>query len=234
MCGRFVATAPISELAEHFHVDEIKVEGETEPRYNVAPTLEVLAVAESRRDGARRLGPFKWGLVPSWAKDPTIGSKLINARAESVIDKPSFRTALSRRRCIIPADAFYEWRRPPGGEGAKQPFVIRHADGSPLAFAGLWEVWRPSDASEDDEWLRTCTIITTEANELVSELHDRMPVVLPPDNWDHWLDPGEQEANAVVGLLTPAPADEFEIYPVSTDVNNVRNEGPQLVDRIDG
>ena len=235
MCGRFIATAPVSALAEHFLVEEIKVaEDEVPPRYNVAPTLDVLAVAESRSSGGvRRLGTFRWGLVPSWAKDLTIGSKLINARAESVAEKPAFRKALQRRRCIIPADAFYEWQRPAGGgkNAKKQPFVIRRRDGDPLAFAGLWEAWNdPGDP--DAEWVRTCTIVTTTANELVGRLHDRMPVILPKPVWDVWLDTGLEDAAAVHALLVPSPAEDLEAYPVSTEVNDVRNDGPSLADPL--
>lgn len=227
-----MATAPVSQLAELFQVDDVVVATPPEPRYNVAPTLDVLAVAESKRTAARRLGTFRWGLVPSWAKDPSIGGKLINARAESLTEKPAFRTALARRRCLVPADAFYEWKRPPTGKGPKQPYVIRHRDGTPLVFAGLWEVWREPGAEDDDGWLRTCTIITTEANDVVRPLHDRMPLVLAPTDWDRWLDPAVDEAAGVEDLLVAAPADEFEVYAVSTEVNNVRNDGPQLIDPI--
>lgn len=233
MCGRFIATSPVSALAERFLVDEVKVDHEPDARFNVAPTLDVVAVAESRSsDGARRLGTFRWGLVPSWAKDPSIGSKLINARAESVAEKPAFRKALSRRRCIVPADAFYEWRRPPQGSKAKkQPYVIRRRDGVPMAFAGLWEAWRDPSGPEG-EWLRTCTIITTAANEAVRPLHDRMPVILAPDAWDRWLDTDVEEVEAVRGLLVPSPAEDLETYPVSTLVNDVSNDGPELLEPV--
>lgn len=231
MCGRFIATSPVSALAEQFLVDEVKVEDEPGARYNVAPTLDVIAVAESRSGhGARRLGTFRWGLVPSWAKDPSIGSKLINARAESLAEKPAFRKALARRRCIIPADAFYEWRRPPSGSKAKkQPFVIRRRDGVPMAFAGLWEAWRDPSQLEG-EWLRTCTIITTAANEAVRPLHDRMPVILPVEAWDRWLDTSLEEPEALRGLLVPSPAGDLETQAVGTLVNDVRNDGPELVE----
>lgn len=232
MCGRFVATAPISELAEHFAVDEVVVDRPPEPRFNVAPTLEVVAVAESRRTGARRLGTFRWGLVPSWAKDPSIGSRLINARAESLAGKPAFRSALARRRCIVPADAFYEWKRSAEGKGPRQPYVIRHRDRSPLALAGLWEVWRPPGAGDDDPWLRTCTIVTTAANAVVAPLHDRMPVVLDEKDWDRWLDPSLDQADAVTDLLVPAPDEAFETFAVSTQVNNVVHEGPDLLEPL--
>jgi putative SOS response-associated peptidase YedK len=230
MCGRFVASAPVSELAEHFVVDEIVVDEAPPPRFNVAPTLDVLAVAESRRSGQRRLGTFKWGLVPSWAKDPSIGNRMINARAESAADKPAFRTALARRRCLIPADGFYEWQRVE--KGPKRPHLIRHRDGSPLALAGLWEVWRPPGAGDDDPWLRTCTIVTTSANDAIAPLHDRMPVLVAPGDWDRWLDPSVDDPAAIADLLVPAPADVVEIIPVSTAVNDVRNDGPDLVEPV--
>lgn len=230
MCGRFVATAGPSELAQHFEVDEVVIPEEPEPRYNVAPTLEVPVVAESRSSGTRRLGLLRWGLVPSWAKDPSIGNKLINARAESAGEKPAFRKALSRRRCLVPADGFYEWKRPVGGKGPKQPYLIQHADGSPLALAGLWELWRPPGSSQDEPFLRTFTILTTSANEVISELHDRMPVVIPQSGWDRWLDPEVEDAEEVRDLMVPAPSEDFHLIPVSTKVNNVRNEGPELIE----
>jgi putative SOS response-associated peptidase YedK len=168
------------------------------------------------------------GLVPSWAKDPSIGNRMINARAEGIATKNSYKRALTRRRCIIPADAFYEWQVREGADGKKRhkvPYVIRHRDGSPLAFAGLWEVWRDAE----DEVLRTCVIITTEPNKLLAPIHDRMPVVLPPKAWDAWLDPANDDVKALQKLLVPAPAKDFEAYEITTRVNNVRNEGPELI-----
>lgn len=236
MCGRYTSTSPPAVLAEQFAVDDVKLEEDLEPRWNVAPTLPVLVVAESRSSGRRRLGTMRWGLVPSWAKDISIGNKMINARAESVADKPAYRRALSRRRCIIPADAFYEWKVVGESSGArgskkklKQPYAIARADGRPLAFAGLWEVWHdPED--RDGEPLRSCVIITTKANDALSAIHDRMPVVLEPEDWGRWLDPKVEDADAVTGLLVPAPSEDFVLWPVRPLVNSPGNEGPELVE----
>ena len=229
MCGRFVAATAPSELAARFEAEmapELSGDGELGPRFNVAPTLPVCVVATSRRTGVRRLGVFRWGLVPSWAADPSVGSRLINARVETVATKPAFRKALVRRRCIVPADAFYEWQRQ--GGRTRQPFAIRRRDGELLAFAGLWEVWRP-EGDPEAPLLRSCTIITTQANEAVAALHDRMPAVLPPGAWAEWLDPAAGEWSLLRRLLRPAPAGDFLVYPVGPEVNNARNEGPHLV-----
>ncbi|HEX9530093.1 MAG TPA: SOS response-associated peptidase [Acidimicrobiales bacterium] len=241
MCGRFVAATPPSALAERFQAElapELAGDGELGPRFNVAPTLPVYAVAASRRTGARRLGAFRWGLVPSWAADPSVGSRMINARVETVATRPAFRPALLRRRCIIPADAFYEWQRRGGRtEGhtkqtkghTRQPFAIRRRDGGLLPFAGLWEMWRAEDAPHGSPLLRTCTIITTPANDAVASLHDRMPAILAPGAWDEWLDPAACDLSRLLRLLQPASPADFAVYPVSTEVNNARNEGAQLV-----
>jgi putative SOS response-associated peptidase YedK len=228
MCGRYTSTSDPSALAEAFGVEVIKAEP-LPLRYNVAPTQPVYAVAERRpRDGdqrpERQLGAFRWGLIPSWAKDPSIGSRLINARAETVATKPAYREALVRRRCLIPADSFYEWQM--ADSGPRQPYAIRHADGSPLAFAGLWEVWRPPTG--DEPW-RTCVIITTSANAALAPIHHRMPVILPPESWDRWLDPGNHDLDALCRLLVSAPSEAFEAYPVSKLVNSVANDSPELV-----
>jgi putative SOS response-associated peptidase YedK len=208
-------------LAETFHVDDVKAE-QLPIRFNVAPTQPVYAVAESRREnGRRQLGTFRWGLVPSWAKDVRIGSKMINARAEGIATKSAYQKALSRRRCIIPADAFYEWRN-------KQPYVISRTDGGPLAFAGLWELWRSPD-DPNGALLRTCAIITTAANADVEPIHGRMPVMLAPDTWDEWLDPANEDVGTLVRLLVPAPVGELHSWPVSTRVNKADNEGADLV-----
>ena len=241
MCGRYTSTSAPADLARVFAVDEVKVE-ELPLRYNVAPTQDVYAVAERRpkeegQGRRRQLGAFRWGLVPYWAKSPAAGNKMINARAEGIETKNAYKRPLLRRRCIIPADAFYEWQvRAEGGKGSarkknKLPYVIRHKDGTPMAFAGLWEFWRPPD-EPDAEPIRSCVIITTRANNLVAPIHDRMPVILPPEAWDAWLDPANQNLAAIQSLLIPAPADEFEAFPVSTRVNDVANEGPDLVDPL--
>jgi len=219
-------------VAAFFAAEEVKTE-ELPLRYNVAPSQLVYAIAERRRTDDqphRQLGSFRWGLVPSWAKDPSIGNRMINARAETLSSRNAYKRALVRHRCIIPADAFYEWQiRELEGKRQKAPYVIRHRDGSPLAFAGLWEVWHDAE----DQPLRTCVIITTEANRLLAPIHDRMPVVLPPDAWDEWLDPENQDVSRLQKLLVPAPAKEFEAYEISTLVNNVRHEGPDLIEPIE-
>ena len=233
MCGRFSASTPVPKLSEVFGVEELRGE-DPGAHYNVAPTMPVLAAATSRA-GVRMLGTFRWGLIPSWAKDLSGGAKMINARADTVETKPAFRTALVRRRCIIPADGFYEWRRgDPVGGGAKIPFFISHLDGSPLAFAGLWEVWRNAalDADDPAALVRSCTIITTEANVLLAPVHDRMPVILPSDAWGLWLDPAVQDPAALRPLLRPSPPEQLALYAVSPEVNNYRNDGPHLKDPI--
>jgi putative SOS response-associated peptidase YedK len=231
VCGRYASARPPAELAEQFHVAEIKAEP-LEPNWNVAPTEPVYAVAESR--GVRQLGTFRWGLVPSWAPSPAVGARMINARAETVATKPAYRQALARRRCIVPADAFYEWSVIGGGEATgarrprKQPYAIARRDGAALAFAGLWEVWHDAD-DPDGPPLRSCVIITTSANDLVRPVHDRMPVVLPPAAWDRWLDREYQDVDGVSRWLVPAPPDEFVLWPVGTEVNKADANGPHLL-----
>lgn len=191
-----------------------------QPRFNIAPTQPVAVVRFG--PGARQLAWLKWGLVPSWARDASIGNRLINARAESVADKPAFRTAFRRRRCLVLADGFYEWRR----TGAKkQPFFIRLRDDRPFAFAGLWESWEGADHSS----LETCTILTTGPNELMKPIHDRMPVILASDDYEHWLDPAVQEPEQLAPLLRPYPSDAMLALAVGTHVNNPRNDGPECI-----
>jgi putative SOS response-associated peptidase YedK len=221
MCGRFVSSTPAAVLAEQFSVTEV-VAPDVGPRWNVAPTDEVLAVATRR--GVRRLGVFSWGLVPGWSPKPT---RLINLRAETLASRPTFRRRLQRNRCIVPADGFYEWKAPGPGR-AKVPHFITSRDGRPLALAGLWAAVRPP-GDEEAEWLRTCTIVTGPPNELVAAVHDRMPVVLPEAAWDAWLDDTEEDVALLSSLLVPAPAETMEMWPVSTSVNAVGNDGPNLV-----
>ena len=223
MCGRYVAATPPDQLAELFGVTDVRA-GDLGPRWNVAPTMDVYAVAEGST-GERRLGAFGWGLVPWFATDPRGGAKMINARAETVAEKPAFRRALERRRCLLPADGFYEWLRT-GKE--RLPQLFSAGDGSVLAFAGLWEVWHPKD-DPDAEPLRTCTIITTSANATMRPIHDRMPVVLPPQAWDRWLDRSPAQASELVDLLVPPPDDLLVRRPVSVRVNNVKNDGADLL-----
>jgi putative SOS response-associated peptidase YedK len=192
-----------------------------EPRYNIAPTQPVAVVRQSEL--GRALGVVQWGLVPSWAKDPTMGSKMINARAETVAEKPAFRAAFKQRRCLVLADGFYEWQ-PTSTRQPKQPFYIHRQDDEPFAFAGLWEYWEGADGA-----LETCTIITTEANELVSPIHERMPVIIAPDDYAQWLDPTTKQATPLQELLQPYDSDALEAYPVSHAVNNARNESPKCI-----
>lgn len=233
MCGRYASTRARQELIEQFQVQLDAAEGALGPDYNIAPTKMVPAVLthpveESAEKAVRQLRALRWGLVPSWAKDIKIGNRLINARAETVHQKPSFRRAFARRRCLLPADGFFEWYTPQGTEGrrpVKQPFFIRPRDGSVMAMAGLYELWR----SPEDEWLWTCTVITTQATDEVGRIHDRMPMVVRPEHWDDWLDPGLTAVEEIRELLAPAMNGTMEAYPVSRAVNNVRNNGPDLI-----
>ena len=236
MCGRFVQASSPELLAERFGVGENVVEPEREPDYNVTPRAWVPVVRERRRDDppTRVLGPLRWGLVPSWAKSPAIGDKQINARAESVVERPAYKRAFLKRRCIVPADAFYEWK-PAAPRSPKVPYVVRRRDGEPLAFAGLWEIWRdPAVAGDDDPdaWLRTCAIVTTRANDFLAPIHDRMPVVLPEAAWDTWLDPKNEDLATLGRLLVPAPDEWFEAYEVSTRVNKPENNDADLLRRV--
>ncbi len=230
MCGRFVSASPPDELARYFGA--VPTETALEDNYNVAPTNPVYAVRADH--GHRALVLLRWGLVPPWADDVKIGSRMINARAETIASKPAFRRAFQRRRCLVPADAFYEWKKIPG-QKAKQPYAIVRADGDPLVFAGIWERWAPKDAEGrwiDDERLETCSIITTAANPTMAEVHDRMPAMIPAARWDDWLDP-DSEPSSLTELLVPAPDDLLRLHKISTAVNNVRNNGPRLLDPVD-
>ena len=236
MCGRYVSSTPVAALAERFMVDEVKAP-DTEARYNVAPTDDVYAIAT--RHGVRKLGTFRWGLVPHWAKDPKVGNRMINLRAETVSEKPSFQRTLQRHRCVIPADGFYEWKHLGRGR-RKQPFFIRAKDGEPLALAGLWEAWkeRGDDAGPEEEaeaeWLRTCTVLTTEPNDLLAPVHDRMPAILTPEDVDTWLDEDVTDVSTLSKLLRPYPSELLEMWPVTTEVNTVTNDGPELVEPLEG
>jgi putative SOS response-associated peptidase YedK len=229
MCGRYVSVSSPTILADRFGVDEVRIT-EKEPLYNVAPTLEVPVVAVSR--GKRVLDQVRWGLVPSWAKDMSIGSRQINARAESVATKAAYKRAFVKRRAIVPADGFYEWEKFEGSK-RKQPWFIRRKDGEPLAFAGLWEIWHDSQVGDDAPRIRTFTIITTEANDLLQPIHDRMPVVLPESEWDRWLDPEFEDVDALRHLLVPASDADFEMWPVSNLVNKADNEGAELLEPVE-
>ena len=239
MCGRFVSASPPDELARYFGasvLDETLATGEAgetafEPRFNVAPSATVLAVLERDDPDAgldRRVEALHWGLIPFWAKDKKIGNKMFNARSETLASKRAFARSFAKRRCLIPVDGFYEWQRI---DDAKQPVFIHRVDGDPFAFAGIWESWRGPDRS--DEPLRSCSIITGEPNTKMADYHNRMPVMLAPDAWKQWLDPSYDDLAELEKLFVPAPSELLEIYPVSTAVNNARNTGSQLADRLE-
>ncbi len=224
MCGRYKLETGPGPLRTLFGIDFTGMR--LVPRYNIAPTQPVVAVRN--RQGRREPAYLRWGFVPSWAKDVSVGSRMINARAETVHEKPAYRHAFRRRRCLIPADGFYEWRRRSDSR-KRQPYLITLADESPFAMAGLWEHWQDDMGNE----LETCTILTTQANELVAELHDRMPVILEPDHYDDWLNTPEQDADRLRALCVPYPADLMMHRPVSTYVNNARHEGPRCTSPLE-
>jgi len=247
MCGRYASSRRPEDLIEEFEVVDNRVPTALQADFNVAPTKEVYAVVErppSREEGEqgapaeRQLRALTWGLIPSWAKDPKIGNRMINARMETVAEKPAYRRAFSSRRCLLPADGYYEWyptqQLGKSGKPLKQPFFIRPKDHGVLAMAGLYEIWRDPDKAEDDpdrfRW--TCTVITTDAEDDVGHIHDRMPLMVEKDRWSSWLDPTTKDKDALLGLLVPASPGALEAYPVSTAVSNVRNNGPELMDPL--
>jgi putative SOS response-associated peptidase YedK len=222
VCGRFTQQLPTSELAEIFEAADLAADDGG--HYNVAPTDEAAVVVQ--RDDQRAVVRYRWGLIPHWADSPKIASRTINARAETVGSMPAFRDSLRRRRCLVPVDGFYEWRR----DGAqRQPYRIERADGRPLVLAGLWAGWRDPEA---DEVRRTFTIITTRANRAIEPLHDRMPVALPEAAWAAWLDTRATDLGELHGLLAAAADEDLSIYPVVPLVNSVRNDGPELLSRL--
>jgi putative SOS response-associated peptidase YedK len=216
MCGRYTLSTPAGRLAEEFQLDSTV---EIPPSYNVAPTQQVAAVIEDEE--GRRLEMLRWGLVPSWADDPDIGARMINARSETAPEKPSFRRAFRGRRCLIAADGFYEWKREDGG---KQPYYFRMQDGRPFAFAGLWESWDKGGGE-----LLTCAILTTRPNSVAAEIHDRMPVILPHDAYNAWLDP-DADKEELGELMIPYPGNDLETYPVSRFVNSPRNNDERCIE----
>lgn len=222
MCGRFTLTVSARVLADLFGVEDVP---DLRPRYNIAPTQSVLLV-RGTADASPAFGEARWGLIPSWAKDIRIGARMINARAETIAEKPAFRSAVRRRRCLIPSDGFYEWSKSAGG---KQPYLIRFADGSPFAFAGLWERWHDPDGQAVD----SCTIITTTPNDLVADLHDRMPVILPQRHYAEWLGSETLAGERLDELLQPHPSPGMEAYPVSKRVNTPGNDDPGCVRRVE-
>ncbi|GAB3218189.1 SOS response-associated peptidase [Angustibacter peucedani] len=243
MCGRYAASAIPDDLVEELEVASDQSGGEVRADYNVAPTHTPPVVLEraprDEPDAApvRQLRLLTWGLVPSWAKDRSVGYKMINARAETLLDKPGFKRAAAARRCLVPADGWYEWQTSPTatdakGKPRKQPFFTHLADGGPLVFAGLYEFWKDRELADDDPaaWLATFTIVTTAAEPGLDRLHDRMPVVLPRERWDAWLDPALTAPDDVRDLLAPVEPGRFEAYPVSRRVGDVRNTGPELLE----
>lgn len=217
MCGRFTLTQSTQAVAQRFGVQFVLFE--CLPRYNIAPSQPVAVVLQN---GGRRLEACRWGLVPFWAKDLEMGSRLINARAETLAEKPAFKYSLARRRCLIPADGFYEWRK----EGNRRiPVYIRRRDGGLFAFAGLWDEWQSPDGSP----LRTCTIITTEPNALIAPIHHRMPAILKPEHETLWLDPSLKEPTQLLAVLQAYPETELEAYPVSARVNSPNHDDPSCI-----
>jgi putative SOS response-associated peptidase YedK len=227
MCGRFTSATQLSLLAERFRAEPAGAEGHR-PSWNVSPASDILVVVAGD-DGARQLRELRWGLVPRWAKDPK-GRPLINMRAETVREKPTWKRALASKRCIIPIDGFYEWQDQGKGQ-RKQPFYITARDGEPLALAGLWATWRDEDG---DQELWTCTILTTTANQLMRSVHHRMPVILPPEAWDAWLDPDNKDVEQLAALLDPAPEELLALWPVDQAVSNPRNNRPELPQPLEG
>jgi len=219
MCGRYTLTVSASVLGEVFEAD---VRIEHSPRYNIAPT-QTVPIVRLDESGQRRVDGARWGLVPHWAKDPSIGNRMINARSETAADKPAFRSAIRRRRCLIPADGFFEWQRVAGG---KQPYHIRFRDRRVTAFAGLWERWR---ASDDAPTLDSCTILTTSPTATVARIHDRMPVILSPDAWPVWMSRDELPRQTLQGIFTAGPDDALEAVAVSTRVNSPFNDDPDVL-----
>ncbi len=219
MCGRFTLTVDPSDLRDAF--PEYTFPEQVAPRFNIAPTQPILAITN---EGTNKADFFVWGLIPSWAKDASIGNRMINARAETLAEKPSFRSAYKYHRCLILSDGFYEWQAQPGTK-SKIPHFIHLRSASPFAFAGLWEHWNSPDGSE----IRSATIITTEPNDLMARLHNRMPVILPNETYAQWLDPAPQSPDHLQKLLVPYPAEMMEAYPVSTRVNAPANDDPGCI-----
>ncbi|BAU66413.1 hypothetical protein STA3757_38170 [Stanieria sp. NIES-3757] len=223
MCGRFTQTSSSSEIAKAFDLADVPP---LEPQYNIAPTQQVATILRSDPEREREFRWLRWGLIPNWAKDRSIGNKLINARAETVAQKPSFKSAFCHSRCLIIASGFYEWQQQ---ENRKQPYYIQKKDRSPFAFAGLYSTWK----SQEGETLYTCTIITTEANELMKPIHKRMPVILEFTDYDLWLDPTVQQPELLQSFLQPYNSDKLKAYPVTPLVNQPRNNTPECLKSIE-
>ena len=215
MCGRYRLSRRKQIIEEQFDCDPW--EGDWEPRYNIAPTQPVPVIRQHPKEPIRQISLTKWGLIPHWAKGPSVATGTINAKSETAASKPAFRDPLKLRRCLIPADGFYEWKKTGIG---KQPFCFEVGEGELFAFAGLWDGWRDSNG----QWMKTCSILTTTPNAVTSAVHDRMPVILDPHSYDLWLDPGMQNVAAILDLLTPYDAHLMRYYPVSTRINHVAND----------
>lgn len=222
MCGRFALTRSAEEVAARFGAQQVLFQ--FGPRYNIAPSQPIAVITQ---EGERILQAMRWGLVPFWAKDPSIGNRLINARAETLLEKPSFKYAFTRRRCLVPAAGFYEWRKE---NGRRTPVYIRRRDGGLFAFAGLWEEWQSPDGSP----LRTCTITTTEPNALIAPIHHRMAAILRPEDEALWLDHSLRDTKRLMAMLQPCPAEELEAYAVSPRVNNPANDDPACIQPLGG
>ena len=222
MCGRFTLFDSSDSLAERFGLGEVTP---FSPRYNIAPAQAVAVVRIPAEGAARELALMRWGLVPSWAKDPSVGYRMINARAETAPEKPAFRAAIRRRRCLVPADGFYEWKHT---GGRKQPFYVRMRDGGIFAFAGIWEIWK----GEGGDPIESCALLTTGPNELLEPIHDRMPVIIPPGGYDLWLSPTVHDPSALTPFFAPYPAGGMTAYPVRTLVNNPKMDEPALIEPL--
>jgi putative SOS response-associated peptidase YedK len=234
MCGRFVSARKRLELLEQFAAERDSVGEDRNPDYNVAPTKRIYTVLKHKEEDERELKLLRWGLVPTWAKDTKVGAKMINARAETVAVKPAFRSAFKRRRCLIPADGYYEWQTV---DKVKQPYYIYRTDGGILAFAGIYELWRDESLPADHEnaWYWSASIITTDATDDIGRIHDRTPMVITPESWTDWLDPTNNDKELLLATMLPATssgAGGLTSYPVSMAVNSVRNNGPALVEPL--
>jgi putative SOS response-associated peptidase YedK len=223
MCARVTLRAGVRKVREEFGISGAEAP-EVKPRYNISPGTDVLAVV---RNGGNNLKTFRWGLIPTWAKEAAIGNRLINARAETVAEKPAFKAAFAKRRCLVAVDGFYEWHR----EGGRSvPFYIALKSGRPFGLAGLYETWHDPEGSD----VSTCTVITTEANDIVAPIHNRMPVIIPPDERDNWLDPTSQDLKALQVLLRPYAPEEMDAYEVSTFVNYASHDSPECIEPVKG
>jgi putative SOS response-associated peptidase YedK len=226
MCGRYTLTQTNPDQFVATFSLEDPPPSDLPPRYNIAPTQPIPTIVRNPDTGRNEFKIMRWGLIPSWSKDASVGSKMINARCETLVEKPSFRTALNKRRCLVVADGFYEWKTQAGG--SKQPVYITLKDHPLFGFAGLWERWTEPESGET---VTTCTIITGEPNELIAPIHTRMALILPPDSYDRWLDPSNTEGRSLTDLFRPYPADQMVVYPVSRRVNAVTNDDPSLIER---